>query len=95
MKTDMAIDGAPRKNGELVFDEPWQARAFGIAIAVTENHDLRWDDFRHHLMASVGDAPQRPYWESWLAALEAWLAQLEIGKVSTPHSHHRDEGVWP
>jgi nitrile hydratase accessory protein len=76
--TDLALDWAPRKNGELVFDEPWQARAFGIAIAVTENRDLAWDDFRHHLMASVGDAPERPYWESWLAALETWLAEIEV-----------------
>ena len=26
----------PRRNGELVFEAPWQGRAFGMALAVVE-----------------------------------------------------------
>ena len=25
----------PRKNGELVFEAPWEGRAFGIAVALS------------------------------------------------------------
>ena len=78
MKTALALDGAPRRNGELVFDEPWQARAFGLAIAVAERGSHDWDDFRRHLISSVAANPARPYWENWLGALEGWLHELGV-----------------
>ena len=34
MAGDVAL---PRKNGELVFAEPWEGRAFGIAVALKES----------------------------------------------------------
>jgi nitrile hydratase accessory protein len=78
LRTALSLDGAPRKNGELVFDEPWQARAFGLAIAVAEQGPFDWEGFRSHLITSVGTAPARPYWESWLSALEGWLGELGL-----------------
>ena len=30
----------PRKNGELVFEAPWEARAFGLAVALVGNTAL-------------------------------------------------------
>ena len=53
MKLD--VDGPaapPRSNGELVFAAPWQARAFGICVAVLEREGLGWDDFRERDRAS-------------------------------------------
>ena len=76
------LEGAPRRNGELAFDEPWQARAFGVAVALAQENGYDWEVFRRHLMAAVAAEPHRPYWESWLAALQAWL--LELGLPSTP-----------
>jgi hypothetical protein len=61
----------PRRNGELAFDEPWQSRAFAIAIAVTESQfggDM--EPFRQRLIAAVSKDQQRSYWASWAAALE-------------------------
>jgi hypothetical protein len=72
----------PRRNGELAFDEPWQGRAFGAALAVVQAHGLDWDDFRRRLVAAVGDDPARPYWESWLVALEHLVGDLGIGRRS-------------
>ncbi|MCY3957090.1 MAG: nitrile hydratase subunit beta [Chloroflexi bacterium] len=47
----MTGDGAlPRKNGELVFNEPWEGRAFGLAAALTENGVHDWSDFRDRLI---------------------------------------------
>jgi hypothetical protein len=63
----------PRSNGELVFAAPWERRVFGVTMALT-SQVFSYDDFRHHLMARVGEAPQRPYWESWAAALEDALS---------------------
>jgi Nitrile hydratase beta subunit len=68
------IDGPaapPRRNGELVFDAPWQSRAFGLAAAVV---DTRFggdrEPFRQRLIAAVAADPARSYWESWASALE-------------------------
>jgi hypothetical protein len=55
---------------ERPFDEPWQARAFALAVVTTERLDLPWDAFRDRLKSAIADDPNRPYWESWLAALD-------------------------
>ena len=39
----------PRKNGELVFEAPWEARAFGLAVALSEDGLYPWKDFSHEL----------------------------------------------
>lgn len=65
----------PRRNGELVFERPWQSRAFGIAAALSEHGALRWDEFRAELIAAIAGTARSadgeyPYYECWLAALE-------------------------
>jgi len=64
----------PRSNGELVFDAPWQGRAFAMALAVVDALGLDWDEFRRRLIAAIDAEPERPYYESWLAALERLVA---------------------
>lgn len=64
----------PRRNGELVFDAPWEGRAFAMAVAAVDRLGLDWDEFRGRLMAEIASEPARPYYERWLAALEALLA---------------------
>ena len=51
----------PRKNGELVFDEPWQGRVFGMAVALHEQGLYDWEEFRQALIAQIagrGSAPR-------------------------------------
>lgn len=64
----------PRSNGELVFDEPWQGRAFGTAVALVRSLGLDWEEFRSRLIAEITAAPDRPYWDSWVAALDDLVA---------------------
>ena len=68
----------PRSNGELVFDTPWQGRAFAMAIGLVDALGLEWEDFRTHLIAEIDAQPDRPYYESWLAALEALAGEHGI-----------------
>ena len=63
----------PRSNGSLVFDAPWQARAHAMAVVVVERNGCEWDDFRQYLIAAIADDPDRPYWDSWVAALERFV----------------------
>jgi nitrile hydratase accessory protein len=69
---DWVGDGAPpRDNGELVFEAPWHARAFAMAVALVDQLQLPWTEFQSRLIAAIADDPDRPYYESWAAALES------------------------
>jgi nitrile hydratase accessory protein len=64
----------PRLNGELVFEAPWQSRAFATAVALVQRLGVDWDEFRRRLIAAIAAAPERPYYDSWVAALEDLVA---------------------
>jgi nitrile hydratase accessory protein len=81
------LDGAsavPRKNGELVFEAPWEGRAFGMAVAMSDRQLYAWGDFRDRLVREIALAEARrarsSYYERWLASLEALV--LARGFVS-------------
>lgn len=74
----------PRKNGELVFEEPWERRSFGMTLALYEEKRYSsWDDFRTRLIQEIakwenGENPNKPdwnYYEHWLAALERLVVE--------------------
>src|SRR5688572_23161193 len=71
MEGDLAI---PRRNGEPVFDAPWEARAFGMAVALNENGIYPWRDFSQGLSAEIAEAERHDrdstYYECWYATLE-------------------------
>jgi nitrile hydratase accessory protein len=72
----------PRKNGELVFDEPWQGRVFGMAVALHEQGLYEWEEFRRVLIAQIAAAETRGgpfvYYESWLATFEELLSKKNV-----------------
>jgi hypothetical protein len=64
----------PRRNGELVFEAPWESRAFGMVAAYLKTTDLDWEHFRRHLVAAIAaSSDDAPYYESWTTALAAML----------------------
>ena len=74
----LADPSLPRDNGALVFDAPWQGRALAMAVLAVERTGHDWDDFRAHLIASIDESPQRPYWESWVVALDLFLIEAHL-----------------
>jgi len=73
----------PQSDTDPVFDAPWQARGFAIAVALRQHGDIDWQVFQREL----GDALARHaddrefekrYYECWLAALEAMLREHEV-----------------
>jgi nitrile hydratase accessory protein len=72
------VASLPRDNGELVFDAPWQGRVLAMAVGLVQQLDLSWDEFRARLINAVADDPERPYYESWTAALEALVIDLDV-----------------
>jgi cobaltochelatase CobN len=69
----------PRRNGELVFDEPWHGRVFGMAVALHEAGRYGWEEFRQTLITQIAAAERRGgpfvYYEAWLATFEELLAR--------------------
>ena len=70
----------PRQNGELVFQAPWEARAFGLALALNEQDLYEWREFSAELAATIAVAEQNKdpssYYARWVASLE----ELAIAK---------------
>jgi nitrile hydratase accessory protein len=64
----------PRRNGELVFEAPWEGRAFGMAVALSERGACDWEQFRQRLIARIAEGDRR-YYESWLAAFESLVVE--------------------
>jgi nitrile hydratase accessory protein len=80
-------EALPRSNGELVFEEPWQARAFGIAVGLVQEQGLDWEEFRSRLIEEIaaweGEHAEAAtgsysYYERWLAALERLLVETGL-----------------
>ena len=111
--TDLDLDGPiepPRKNGELVFEAPWEARAFGMAMVLHQQDVYPWREFSSRLAAEIAgdstspDTPVFPlppdtesrYYQQWLAALEILL--LDRGLVTAKEIEARTDefaaGLW-
>ena len=64
----------PRSNGELVFESPWEGRAFGVAVALTNAGRYQWREFNKVFIEHIARAEQSgdssTYYQRWLAALE-------------------------
>jgi nitrile hydratase accessory protein len=84
----LEIDGPaapPRSNGELVFAEPWESRAFGLAVTLYDAGAFEWSQFQAALIVQIA-AWERgheagecfSYYRCWLAALESILAQAGL-----------------
>ena len=65
-----ALPEIPRDAEGPVFREPWEAQAFAMAVKLNEAGIFGWGEWAETLGAELKAAPQRPYYESWLAALE-------------------------
>ena len=67
------IPSIPRDRGEPVFREPWEARAFALAVQLHEKGAFTWPEWAQALSLEIHAAPAADgshYYEHWLSALE-------------------------
>ena len=84
MTTPLDTEGPaapPRTNGELDFAEPWESRAFGMAVTSCAAGLFGWPQFKEALItriarweAAATDGSHWNYYHHWLGALEDVLA---------------------
>ena len=93
----------PRSNGELVFTEPWESRAFGVAVALHDAGVVDFETFRARLIGEIGEweaghGPESEgyrYYERWLAALErTLLAERIVDHTSLDAARERIAHDW-
>jgi nitrile hydratase accessory protein len=79
------VAALPRSNGELIFEELWHARVFGLAVALVRERQLPWEEFQSRLIDEIGrwqDAHRTDpdaryhYYEHWARALERLVLDL-------------------
>jgi nitrile hydratase accessory protein len=86
--TDSAVSSMPdeiampRTNGELLFEAPWEARAFGVAVALHEKGVFEWRVFSEALTTEIATAEQAgeasSYYERWVRALRQVTTEGEL-----------------
>jgi nitrile hydratase accessory protein len=76
-----------------VFEEPWQAKAFAIAVALHERGLYTWPEWTETLGARIAGAQAdgAAYYRNWLAALEDLLAEKG---VTTAEETSRWREAW-
>jgi nitrile hydratase accessory protein len=78
---------------EVVFAEPWEARAFAIVVLLHERGVYTWAEWADALAIRIKAAQTAgdpdvgdTYYHHWLAALEDLLARKGIGLAETGSS---------
>jgi len=76
-----ALPGLAHDAGAPVFDEPWQAKGFAIALALHERGLFTWPEWAEALARQIAAAQARgdvdhahSYYRHWVAALESLVA---------------------
>ena len=92
------FNGLPIEDNSPVFREPWEAQAFGMALALYERGLFSWDEWAQALAAQIcaaqtlGDPDLgNTYYCHWLAALEALVSAKG---VSSPEELGRYQRAW-
>ena len=97
MSTDAlnSLIEAARLDPDHVFSAPWEARAFAIALKLSESGHFTWDEFRQRLIAEVsasdkirardGTSDHGEYYEHFLSALEHLLEEKRIADKRAEH----------
>ena len=85
MRAAVAVPGVPRDEDGPVFREPWEARAFAMALALHEAGVFTWKEWAETLGAQIKRAQAAgdpdtgaTYYHHWLAALERMVAEKGV-----------------
>lgn len=76
----------PQRGDQLVFDAPWQARAFGLVVTLYRQGLFEWNEFQSRLIEQVQagafeeqeEDPESIYYRQWIAAFEQLLADKNL-----------------
>ncbi len=86
----------PRDHKDPVFDQPWQAQAFSILVALNQAGHFTWKHWVEVFSRVIRSAPAMPgetsndaYYRQWAAALEEIV--ISLGAVDKEEIAQREE----
>lgn len=81
----MLPESGTRDESEVVFAEPWEAQAFGIAVELSRRGHFTWKEWTAVLAEEIHKAGQSGhvddgsrYYQYWLSALERLLIEKKM-----------------
>lgn len=88
---------------QAVFREPWEARAFAVAVALCETGQFRWAEFQQNLIDEIAAAERTgattsggtDYYRHWLSALVRLLEARGIVGVAELSARIAEVGPPP
>ena len=76
---------------DRVFDEPWQAQAFALAVDLHQRGAFTWAEWAQALGIALRDNPQGDgYYFGWVAALESICAAKGLTDTATLAARRSD-----
>ena len=67
-------------DGDPVFVEPWEARAFALVVSAHQQGRFEWQQFQQLLVNEISHSEQhggpKPYYLNWAIAAEKLFAEL-------------------
>ena len=73
------LSALPWSNDELIFKNPWEGQAFGVAVTLTHAGRYRWREFNNvfveHISRAGKTGNSSTDYQRWLAALEQLALQ--------------------
>jgi nitrile hydratase accessory protein len=92
----LALPGLPRDSQGPVFNEPWEAKAFAMALRLHERGLFTWGEWAEALAQEIraaqggGDADiGDTYYQHWLRALETLVANKGATSVDELNRYRR------
>jgi nitrile hydratase accessory protein len=89
-----ALPDLPRDDEGPVFREPWEARAFAVALALHQRGVFTWPEWAAALADQIkraqaaGDADSGDtYYKHWLATLETLVATKGVAPTDMLHQY--------
>ncbi len=89
-----ALPDLPRDDEGPVFREPWEARAFAVALALHQRGVFTWPEWAAALADQIkraqaaGDADSGDtYYKHWLATLETLVAAKGVAPTDMLHQY--------
>ncbi len=69
------------------FAAPWEAEAFALAVSLHERGLFTWPEWTASLGAEIALAPDAPYYQCWLAALERLVVTRSVTDEGSLERH--------
>lgn len=79
------LENLPQHDGDPLFREPWEARAFALAVELHGRGVFTWAEWAETLSQAIRDAQSRGdpdcgdnYYQHWLVALETMITRKAL-----------------